>query len=91
MTLSKQHEATGLTYGQIIATLTLLFLIFGAWINLTNETIKNKTEIENLKADKDRLRLELKDFINENKQDHKILADKIDNGNYMIIELLKKK
>ena len=86
--LSKINEPTGLSYGQILATLTFIALLMSAWISLSNQTTANKIEIENIKSDRIKERNEQLEYARENKSDHMILSDKMDRQTETIIETI---
>ena len=85
----QQTTRTGLTYGQIISLAGLLSLIFAAWINITNKTTENSIRILALEKDNQRLEINITKFIDDNKQDHIILSNKLDDGTNKIIDFIQ--
>jgi hypothetical protein len=86
--MRKEIPRIGLTFGQLIAVLTLLFMIIGVWINmevslaeLRVQTDQNVKEITCIKTDIETKRI-------ENKNDHLLILDKIEKGNNEIMKYL---
>ena len=86
--MSREIPRLGLTFGQLIAVLTLLFMIIGVWINMEVslaeirvQSDQNTKEITCIKADIEAKRL-------ENKADHQLILDKIETGNNEIMKYL---
>lgn len=74
----KEETKIGLTYGQALSTLSLLALLIGGYVNL-------KTDVATLsvKAQENKERIErnegaMKEFILENKVEHKEISNKLD-------------
>ena len=89
MTGLKKETIIGLTFGQIIAVLTLFALIMGVWINsqlaiarLEVKTEQNTLDITSIKTDMENKRL-------ENKTDHEKILKKIEEGNKEIIDKIE--
>lgn len=89
MTGLKKETIIGLTFGQIIAVLTLFAMIMGVWINsqlaiarLEVKTEQNTLDITSIKTDMENKRL-------ENKTDHEKILKKIEEGNKEIIDKIE--
>lgn len=90
MTLNRQTQ-TGLTFGQIIAILSLVALGFSAWVNLTNKTTENTTRIIALENGYNRVEANQIEIMRENKIDHVALGKKIDETNQLIMDFFTDK
>lgn len=87
----RQETKYGLTYGQILSTLGLLGAIIGVWVRLEIAIAElklkesyNRTDIELIKNDVEKKRL-------ENKDDHKLILDKIEQSHREIMQYLQKR
>ena len=62
--------AVGLTFGQLLAVLSLAGGILAAWINLSNQLINTIARVTALERDRARLEMQLQELSHDNRQDH---------------------
>lgn len=86
--MSKIHQETGLTFGQIIAVCGLVALILSNWISQTNKTTENTARIVALEIGYNRIEANQMEIMKDNKADHVALGIKIDKTNTLIMQYL---
>jgi hypothetical protein len=74
----RKETKIGLSYGQILSTLTLLILIGASYVNLKTDIATLTEKAQNNKERIEETSNDMKGFILENKSEHKGIMERLD-------------
>lgn len=74
----RKETKIGLSYGQILSTLTLLILIGASYVNLKTDIATLTEKAQNNKERIEETSTDMKGFILENKTEHKGIMERLD-------------
>ena len=82
--MAELENKIGLTFSQILSLITVAGMLVVAWISLNERITENAVRIEGLEKGRIENALKIKELSSENKGDHQLILNKLDDLIYGI-------